>query len=184
MPTSAANNGPDFSLRGPFNGKIGPSATRWLKKLEWELKRCSSTAGIIILADYLQAVDLLLADDAAVWAETTPGVAELLEDPDRTEDTLVHQGPILPEIPCQDHRHASVHFDSEISGLKQLEDESLIAYYKRTVSLLSRVGGRDRPRSMTAARMPALSPLEAAMLDTLMRSFTRGVRIQMCVGRL
>lgn len=36
--------------------------------------------------DYLQAVDLLLADDAAVSAETTPGVAELLEDPDPTEE--------------------------------------------------------------------------------------------------
>ena len=69
----------------------------------------------------------------------------------------------------------AVHFDSEISDLRQLEDDALIAYYKQTASLLSRVGGRDRPRLMTAAKPPGLSPLEAAMLDTVMKAFTRGI---------
>ncbi|SLM40420.1 hypothetical protein LPUS_11218 [Lasallia pustulata] len=176
MPTQATNNGPDFSLCGPFNGRNGQTAARWLKKLEWELKRCSSTQGTITPAEYLQAVELLLVDDAAVWAETTPGIAELLEDLDPTEDTLAQfKALFLQKYPTKTLDTPAIHFDSKIADLRQLADEPLIAYYKRMITLLSRVGGRDRP-SMTATRLPALSPLEAAMLNTVMRAFTRGIR--------
>ena len=69
--------------------------------------------------------------------------------PGPTEDTL---GPFKAlfshKYPVKTLDMPAVHFDSEISDLRQLEDESLIACYRRTVSLLSRVGGRGRPRSM------------------------------------
>ncbi len=167
-------NGPDFALCGPFTGKNGQSATRWLKKLEWELRKHSS-AGSIDPADFLQAVDLLLADDAAVWAETTPLITQLLETPAPTSDTVSQFKSLFSQrYPIKISETAPVHFDSEISDLRQQEEEALIAYYQRTTGLLSRVGGRDRPREITLST-PALSPLEAAMLDTVMRAFTRGI---------
>ena len=48
-----------------FSGKGGQSATRWLKRLEWEMKKCSDGKGIDS-ADLLQTVNFLLVKDAAI----------------------------------------------------------------------------------------------------------------------
>ncbi|SLM35380.1 hypothetical protein LPUS_04637 [Lasallia pustulata] len=112
----------------------------------------------------------------AAWAETTPGIIELLEHPAPNAETVAQfKGLFNQRYPSKVPEPSVVHFDSEISDLKQKDDEALVTYYQRTTSLLSRVGGRDRPREITPST-PALSPLEAAMLDTVMRAFTRGIR--------
>ena len=167
---------PDFALCGPFNGKDSQSAARWLKKLEWELRKYS-TSGAIDPAKFLQAVDLLLADDAVVWAETTPGITDLLEMPVPTNDNVAQfKALFTQQYPVKVLEATTVHFDSEISDLRQQEGEALIAYYKRTAGLLSRVGGKDRPRPTSSVPNPqALSLIETAMLDTVMRAFTRGI---------
>ncbi|SLM37519.1 hypothetical protein LPUS_07377 [Lasallia pustulata] len=114
--------------------------------------------------------------EAAAWAETTPGIIELLEHPAPNAETVAQfKGLFNQRYPSKVPEPSVVHFDSEISDLKQKDDEALVTYYQRTTSLLSRVGGRDRPREITPST-PALSPLEAAMLDTVMRAFTRGIR--------
>ncbi|SLM39631.1 Zinc finger, CCHC-type [Lasallia pustulata] len=177
MATSISRgNAPDFALCGSFTGKTGQSATRWLKKVEWELEKHAGDNGSVDPSRFLRAVDLLLADNAAAWAETTPGIVELLEHPAPNADTVAQfKGLFNQQYPLKVPEPSVVHFDSEISDLRQKDDEALVTYYQRTTSLLSRVGGRDRPREITPST-PALSPLEAAMLDTVMRAFTRGIR--------
>ncbi|SLM35097.1 hypothetical protein LPUS_04151 [Lasallia pustulata] len=177
MATSMSRgNAPDFALYGSFTGKTGQSAARWLKKVEWELEKHAGDDGSVDPSRFLWAVDLLLADDAAAWAETTPGIVELLEHPAPNADTVAQfKGLFNQRYPSKVPEPSVVHFDSEISDLRQKDDEALVTYYQRTTSLISRVGGRDRPREITPST-PALSPLEAAMLDTVMRAFTRGIR--------
>ena len=85
-------NAPDFALCGLFTGKTGQSAARWLKKVEWELEKHAGDDagddGSLDPSRFLRAVDLLLADDAAAWAETTPGIIELLKHPAPNADIV------------------------------------------------------------------------------------------------
>ena len=57
-----------------------------------------------------------------------------------------------------------------LENLKQQTSENLLAYYKRARSMMEQVGARDRAEFGTP-----LTPLEAAFLDTVMRSFVKGI---------
>lgn len=176
--SSTRNRGPDFSLCGTFTGKSGQSAVKWMKKLEWELQQHSDDGELISPSAYLKAVDLLLAEEAAMWAETTKCVAELIENPAPTKDTLAQfQALFAQRYPSKISEAPVVSFDTEVSELQQAQDKTLLAYYKRTASFLSRVGGRDRPRTTTVTPTPpALTSIEESMLDSVVRSFTRGIQ--------
>lgn len=58
-----------------------------------------------------------------------------------------------------------VSFDTELADLRRQPEEALSSYYKRTTSLMQRVGARDRSQG----EQPSL--LESAMLT---RSFVLG----------
>jgi len=60
----------------------------------------------------------------------------------------------------------------EIFSLTQGRDEALAAYYQRTVGLLRRTHGRDKPRDETII---PLSGLEAVMLNCLVYAFVKGL---------
>ena len=137
---------PDFQLCGLFNGKGGQSASHWLKKLEWELQGCADQEDAIPAAEYLHAVDILLTDEAVTWAETTLSVSELLEDSASTLTTVVaFKSMFTQKYPAHILETPVISFDSETADLRQFNDEPLLAYYKRTASLLSRVGEWDQP---------------------------------------
>ena len=173
---ASRSTGPDFSLCGTFGGKKGQSATRWLKKLEWELKRYASEDGSVSPINFIQAFDLLLVDDAASWAETTQAVVELIEDPEPTGSTVeTLKSLFVQQYPTRVVEVPVTNFDTEISELGQQEGEALLAYYRRTLSLLSRIGCRDRPKKITPTATE-LTSLESAMLDTVLRAFVRGLR--------
>ena len=132
-----AVNSSDFALCRSFNEKNDQSVTQWLKKLEWELKRHFSTE-FIDSADFLQAVNLLLTDNTAVWAEITSLITELLKTSASTANTVMQFKMLFIQQYSNKVSEVSVvHFNSEIADLQQQKKETFLAYYKWTVDLLS-----------------------------------------------
>ena len=148
-------------------------ATKWLKKLDWELEGYA-VAGKIPSHRYTQAFGLLLTDDASVWAETHPQAVDILEmdEPDE-ESVKTFRSLLIARFPMKTTEVSSTSFDTELSELRQ-QDESLAAYYKRLTVLMQHVGARDRPSKTTKAD-PPLQMLEAAMLESIMKAFLRGL---------
>jgi hypothetical protein len=160
-----------FSICGSFSGKGALSASRWLKRFEWEIQ-AYAVGGVVPSARYLSTLDLLLTDEAADWAETNPDVINLLLDPAPTELTIAHFKSLFQErFPAKSLEISPVSFDVELNDLRQRPDESLLAYYKRVLCMMQRVGAKDRP----TANAGVLSLLESAMLDTILRAFIKGI---------
>lgn len=165
--------GPDFRFCGQFNGKDGQSAGRWLKKFDWEMSGYKID-GQIPPKTYLEALDLLLIDEAAIWAESTVDIAIMLSNVAPTQVTVDQfRNAFTQKYPSQVIDVAPISFDAEMSDLKQASTESLLAYYKRVLALMNQVGAKDRPRSVIL--QAPLTSLESAMLDTIIRSFIRGI---------
>ena len=162
----------DFKFCGYYNGKDMP-AVKWLKKLDWELEGYM-VDGKIPPHRYIQAFELLLTEDAAAWAETHPQAVSILNSNEPDEASVKSFRSLLSaRFPMKSAEVSSVSFDTELSELKQ-HDESLAAYYKRLTVLMQHVGARDRPYQPTDAN-PPLSLLEAAMLESIMKAFLRGL---------
>ena len=66
---------------------------------------------------------------------------------------------------------APISFDIELAELRQLADELLPSYYGRAGQILTSVGARD----CAGESRQELTILEAFMLDTVIRSFVRGL---------
>ena len=66
-----------------------------------------------------------------------------------------------------------ISFNTKLLELKQY-NESLIAYYKRLTILIQHIKARDRPSKITEV-IPTLSMLEAAILESIMKAFLRGL---------
>ena len=109
----------DFALCELFNEKNSQSATQWLKKLKWELKRHFSTE-FIDSADFLQAAVLLLTDNTAVWAEITFFITELLKISALTVDVIMQFKMLfIQQYSSKVSEVLIVHFNSEIANLQQ-----------------------------------------------------------------
>ncbi|OJD12867.1 hypothetical protein AJ78_06603 [Emergomyces pasteurianus Ep9510] len=74
---------PTFSLCEKLSGEKGQSSSRWLLKLEWEL-RGSKVNGAIPAEEVLPAIIILLTGEAEKWIQEKPLLARLLDNP--TED--------------------------------------------------------------------------------------------------
>ena len=162
----------DFKFCGFFSGK-DISAAKWLKKLDWELEGYAAN-GIIPPHRYIQALDLLLTEDAAAWAESHLQAISILASPNPTTESVKNFKNLLTErFPAKSSEVLTISFDTELSELKQ-HDESLSAYYKRLLAIMQRVGARDRPTQISESS-PMLSMLEEAMLESVMKAFLRGL---------
>ena len=110
--------------------------------------------------------------EAAEWAEANPLVQVRINKPDPTlEDVEALKTLLQDRFPQRLPETTTFNINTELESLKQQEDESLLVYYKRARSMMERVGAKDRTESVTP-----LTPLEAAFLDTVMRSFVKGIR--------
>lgn len=163
--------GPSFAFCGPFPGQMNISANRWFRKFDYEMSGFCID-GRIPADKYLSFLNMLLTEDAAEWADSYPDAIRLLEDPNPTQETVDSFKALLCDrFPSRIVEVVPVPFDVELSELKQKEDESLASFYKRVLSLMQRVGARDRP----IAGSTALTILESSMLDMILRAFIRGI---------
>ena len=75
---------------GKFSGEQGSSAEKWLRKFEYDMHGLRDNEGNILPSDYLASIEILLADQAEIWAESTPRVAEILHKaPEATKDNVM-----------------------------------------------------------------------------------------------
>lgn len=108
--------------------------------------------------------------EAAEWAEANPLVQARINKPDPTlEDVEALKTLLQDRFPQRLPDTTTFNINTELESLKQ-KDESLLAYCKRAKSMMERVEAKDRTESGTP-----LTPLEAAFLDTVMRSFVKGI---------
>ena len=170
-------NGPTFAFCGTFSGTGTTSASRWLKKFEHELAGYKTDDGSIPPKVYLANLDMLLEDEASEWSESQPEAIRLLALADPTQDDVTMFKSLLCErFPSKAVELYPVPFSVELSELKQKDEESLNSYYKRVSTLMQRVGAKDRPQAPVAIGVqPGLSMLEAAMLDTILYAFIKGL---------
>lgn len=160
-------DGPTYAFCGTFSGK--ESAARWLRKLDHELSGYKQD-GSIPPDKYFDAFNMLLTDEAGDWADSYPEAVRLLNTEEPTKVTVETFKALLCErFPSKAAELSPVPFDVELAELRQKVDESLANYYKRTLNLITRHGGRDRPANTT------LGNWEAATLDTVLRAFIRGI---------
>ena len=81
------NYRPDLKMCGKFSGEPGSSAKKWLRKFKYDMHGLRDIKGNISPSDYLTSIEIQLADQAEIWAESTPQVAEILyKAPDATRD--------------------------------------------------------------------------------------------------
>lgn len=119
---------------------------------------------------WFKSVDVLLTDEAAIWAETTPDVARLLDSPVSTErDVRAFRTRFLEKFPFRFAQDNYRTFDAEIQDLAQGHNESLTDYYERVSALIHRIGTARSDGSSD------LNTLEETMLSTIIRAFICGL---------
>ena len=177
------NYRPDFRMCGKFSGEQGLSAEKWLKKFEYDMHGLRDVEGNILPSDYLASIEILLADQAEIWAESTPQVAEILHKALEVtkDDVTTFQLLFKLQYPGRVIESTNLNVDAEISKLGQQAGENLGTYYKRANSLLMKAGSRDRERQFMTieealkGKFAPLSPSENTVLDSIIRAFIRGI---------
>ena len=168
--------GPSFAFCGTFSGQGNISAARWLKKFDHEMAGYKTGSPPTIPPNtYLDSLSMLLTDEAAEWSESHPTAVHLLGETSPTSDSVSSFRALLCErFPSKAIEITPIPLDLELSDLHQNKDEPLSAYYQRVVSLMQRVGAKDR----SLVQLPVdstLTTLESTMLDTILRAFIRGI---------
>ena len=166
---------PTFTICGQFSGTTD-SASKWLKKFDLEMEDYRDEDGRFPPTKYLGTLDALLTGEASDWSESHPEAIRLLHEAETapTPTTVENFRALFCErFPSKVMEISPVPFDVELAELHQRPEESLAAYYKRVQNLMQRVGARDRPAPTPAVN--ALTSLEAAMLDTILRAFIKGL---------
>lgn len=149
------------------------SAARWLKSFEHDLSESRGDDSPIPPATFLHYLDLLLREDAAVWAETNTDAIRLLNTVSPTQ-TIIDQFISLfkQRFPAKIVETAPVTFDSELADLRQQPDETIMTYYTRTLNMMQKYGATDRvPGSV-------LTLAEGSLLDTFLRAWVKGLADQ------
>ena len=97
----------------------------------------------------------------------------MLAEPNPTAETVARLKAILTErFPDRTPEVSTVSFDEGLRELRQREDESLLAYYQRVNTMMTRI---DCPDRNTLPKAKPLSTLEDAMLGYMIRSFVGGI---------
>lgn len=77
---------PTFQFSGPFSGTEGISASSWLKKLQYDLKPYYQSGSPAYASEYIKAIDALLTEEAAEWAEGNPLIQARITNHSPTSD--------------------------------------------------------------------------------------------------
>ena len=141
-----------------------------IKSFEHDHSVSRDEQGLIPPATYLRYIDLLLLGEAAEWVESNPEAVRLMATPDPTQATVSQFVSLLQErFPSKAVESSPVSFDLEVSELRQKQDESLMAYYSRTLNLMQKYGAKDRSATVV------LSLAESSLLHTFLRVWIKGL---------
>ena len=123
---------PTFQLSGPFASTEGISASRWLKKLQYDLKPYYQLGSPAYASEYIEALDALLIGEAAEWAEGNPLMQARITKQSPTSDDLEVISQLMqnrfPQRPSEVH---TFDINAKLENLRQKSDETLSGYYKQ-----------------------------------------------------
>ncbi|MCJ1352775.1 MAG: hypothetical protein MMC33_002759 [Icmadophila ericetorum] len=164
---------PLFTFCGSFKGRHGESGPAWLKKFEYEHESYLPPGVTIPARIYLETVQMLLIEHAAVWTEMTVEILHLFSLRSPTQDHVARFKQLfLAQYPHITSLYTFVppNVMMEVEHLAQDRFESLTSYHKRTQSILQRAGGRDRPKNNMV-----FGTTESALLWFVMQAFATGI---------
>ncbi|KAH8780636.1 hypothetical protein F5882DRAFT_463241 [Hyaloscypha sp. PMI_1271] len=124
---------------------------------------------------FLEAIEMLLKGEPARRLDSTPRIRRLINNRASASgadiDTVKEW--LMEEFPTSVDDVTKADVQSEIESLEQGTTEALAAYYQRTLGILRKTHGRDRPRDIEKAS--ALSGLEITMLNYVVNAFVKGL---------
>ena len=176
--TPAVTDNLTFVLSKAFTGTGNVTGARWLKMFEHDIRSLKRNH-VFPPARYLHYLDMLLADEAADWADGTPEVSELLNTDQPTQETVERVKTLFKDRFSAKPADEPVTYEAikirdlmEIGNLVQEPQEPISYYYRRAVFLLEKFGGRDQPEETERP----LAPAEKSLLDFVMGTFIDGIR--------
>lgn len=164
---------PDFSRSGRFDESI--PASRWLARLAFDLKKGD---GKILPEEFLEAVEILLDGDAAMWLDSSKMFRDIIDNKQQATENDVEalKEALKAEFPIRVVERTEGNVQQEIRSFQQLPEEPLLTYYGRAKHLLRRAYGRDEPVQVnTGMLINPLSPLEKMMLSGIVSAFVEGL---------
>jgi hypothetical protein len=169
--TMNSNTLPDFANAGRYNGDI--PASRWITRLIYDFKKAGQPVPDPEL--FLEAVEMLLEGEPARRLDSTPRIRRLIDN--REAAAAAHVNTVkewlMEEFPTSVEDVTEIDVQSEIESLEQGPAEALASYYQRTLGILRKTHGRDRPRDTD--RSTTLSGLEVTMLNCVVNAFVKGL---------
>lgn len=148
---------PEYKLSGKFTGREVSGATKWLKKLERDLRSSADQYGEIPVDLHLESMYFLLTDEAEEWAESDYPIIDAFENPSKNSLNLVVRR-LKERFPGRNQKPTVENFRQILDDLGQELAEPLENYYQRAQGQLKQFLGRD----------PDISPLSSS--DQLIRN--------------
>ncbi|TGJ79930.1 hypothetical protein E0Z10_g8845 [Xylaria hypoxylon] len=169
---------PNLADCGHFDGET--AAARWLQRVKWEFRRVGVTAGSDRCPEIIEAVNMLCEGKAAVFLDSSAILQAIIGRAERNksnpDDLTILETSLREKFPTRLVDELAVLPAEDLQSLSQESTESLVSYYARTQALLTRMGGRDRPRGrQDGTGDTSLSALESFTLGSVVRSFVDGL---------
>ena len=168
--TNTTRTRPELTFSGLYSGK--EPATRWLRRLNYDLQSHTDENGIVQPKTWLLSVSILLIDEAASWAESNEEMRRIFDkdepasvDVAKAKELLQQWFPTRPAEPPGT-------IDIQLIKLEQETDEQLYDYYKRGLKTFTDAGGREP----SAGQLLHLGKLEISMLRTVIRKWVAGLK--------
>ncbi|RKF62841.1 hypothetical protein OnM2_030045 [Erysiphe neolycopersici] len=132
----------------------------------------------ILPEEFLEAVEILLDGDAAMWLDPSKKFRDIIENRQQATENDVEalKEALKAEFPSRVVERTEGNVQQEIRSFKQLPEEPLLTYYGRAKHLLRRAYGRDEPVQVnTGMLVNPLPPLEKMMLSGIVSAFVEGL---------
>lgn len=128
---------PTFELSGLFSGTEGVSASRWLKKLQYDLKPYYQLGSPTFASKYIEALDAFLIGEAAEWAKDNPLIQARIPKQSPTSDDVEIISQLMQSrfSQCPSKVH-TFDINAKLENLHQQSDEALSEYYKQARSMM------------------------------------------------
>ena len=172
---------PSFAFCGPFGGNGAISASKWLKRFEYEHLRHLHSEHIPIPPKlYLSTVEMLLEGDAATWLGTTPKVLAICSKQHPTEaDVSIFKDLFFQAFPATKFESFHVPDTFTKAFVPQSPTEKMREYFNRIATVFKNASVRSRLAHINSIDVdettPGVNALEGAFLISAREQFIEGI---------
>ncbi len=155
-----------------FSNTENISAFRWLMKYKHEMLNYKQQDNRIFSNKYFSSLNMLLIDEMTEWSKSHSDTIRLLNDSSSIHDTInAFKFLFCNRFSFRVVEVILVSIDVKLTELRQKQDETLTAYYKKIIDLMQRI--KIKNRSIFQDITSSLFSFESAMLNIILRTFIR-----------